>query len=98
MVEIIPSNVEIKTFQLKEKDYIWQIFGKFKQGVLNSITFKSKLGREQTFEDDNSPNAGESFNFSSKPNEIPSCFYGATITTPGETKICYIGFEFTDEG
>ncbi len=100
MIELIPNSLDLKTFQLKDKDYIWQISGVFKNGLLNSITFKSKLGREATFEDENSNNSGDSFNFVSKQNEIPSCFFGATLQTipmTDEVKICYIGFEFMSD-
>lgn len=45
MIETIPSSLEMQTLQLKEKDYIWQINGTFKQGILVSIHFKSKLGK-----------------------------------------------------
>lgn len=62
MVENIPQNLELKSFILKEKDYISRITGSFKQGVLNSIAFRSKLGSEISFEDDNSK-GGEPFNF-----------------------------------
>ena len=53
MVENIPQNLQLKSFILKEKDYVSRISGSFKQGVLNSITFHSKLGSEMSFEDDN---------------------------------------------
>lgn len=45
MIELIPNALELKSFQLKDKDYIWQISGSLKNGLLNSISFKSKLGR-----------------------------------------------------
>ena len=45
-MENIPQTLEIKPFTLKEKDYISQINGSFKEGILNSITLKSKLGME----------------------------------------------------
>jgi len=74
---------------------MYRISGSFKQGLLASITFRSKLGSEVTFEDENSKSGGEMFNFHREANDIPSCFYGATITTstyPQEIKICYLGF------
>ena len=51
MIENIPSHLELKAFSAPEKDYIWKIHGTFKQGVLSAITFKTKLGKEETFED-----------------------------------------------
>jgi hypothetical protein len=71
----------MSSFKLKDKDYLWQISGKFTHGLLSSITFRSKLGKEQVYEDSNSFEAGDPFAFSSKPNDIPSCFYGATLST-----------------
>ena len=69
----------MKAFNLAEKDYLWQITGKFTSGLLSSITLKSKLGKEAVFEDSNPQQMGEPFNFYSKPNDIPCCFYGAII-------------------
>jgi len=66
-------------FKLKEKDYLSRISGKFTHGLLSSITLCSKLGKEMTFEDSNSSEAGDGFTFFAKPNDIPSCFYGATL-------------------
>ena len=51
MIENIPANLELKPFKVQEKDYIWKISGNFKQGLLCSITFKTKLGKEETYED-----------------------------------------------
>jgi len=45
MVENIPQNLELKVFQLQHQDFLWKISGTFKQGILSSITFKSKLGK-----------------------------------------------------
>jgi hypothetical protein len=79
MAENIPQNLEINVFKLKEKDYVWHISGKFTNGLLSSLTLRSKLGKESIYEDGNSSEAGDSFSFSSKSNDIPSCLYGATI-------------------
>ena len=43
----------MRTFSLADKDYLSQITGKFNNGLLSSITFKSKLGKESAFEDNN---------------------------------------------
>ena len=50
-------------FKLQDKDYIWKINGAFKQGVLCAITLKTKLGKEETYEDENFRNSGDEFNF-----------------------------------
>ena len=84
--------MELKAFSAPEKDYIWKIHGTFKQGVLSAITFKTKLGKEETFEDENFRNSGDEFTFYPKSTETPACFYGATIQTSEEVKICYLGF------
>lgn len=79
MVESVPSNLEMSTFKLKDKDYISHISGKFSHGLLISLTLRSKLGKEITFEDESSTDQGDPFSFNSKPNDIPSCFFGATL-------------------
>lgn len=53
MTENIPQNLELSSFKLKDKDYLWHISGKFTHGLLSSLTLKSKLGKEETFEDKN---------------------------------------------
>ena len=63
MNENVPQNLDIKSFALKEKDYVSRISGSFKQGLRSSITFRSKLGSEATFEDENAKSNGEMFNF-----------------------------------
>jgi len=35
----------MKVFRLADKDYLSQITGKFNNGLLSSITFRSKLGK-----------------------------------------------------
>jgi hypothetical protein len=45
MIESIPGNLDMNVFKMKEKDYLWHISGGFKNGVLNSLTLKSKLGK-----------------------------------------------------
>lgn len=50
-----------------------------------------------TFQDENAQH-GEKFTFFSKPNDIPSCFYGATIKVrDNQIKICYLGCEFMSD-
>jgi hypothetical protein len=39
----------MSVFELKEKDYLWQISGKFTHGLLSSLTLRSKLGKEMVF-------------------------------------------------
>ena len=95
LVENVPQSLELNVFKVQDKDYIWKINGAFKQGILCAITFKSKLGKEESFEDENFRNSGDVFTFYPKTSEIPSCFYGATIQTQDEVKVCYLGFEFS---
>ena len=84
--------------RLKEKDYLFQISGRFTHGVLSAITLRSKLGQEATFEDPTAVAPSEGFSFFSQPDDIPSCFYGATITpTASEVRICYLGCEFMSD-
>jgi hypothetical protein len=45
MADSIPQTLEMQSFKLKEKDYLWHISGKFSHGILISLTLKSKLGQ-----------------------------------------------------
>lgn len=54
MTDSIPHNLEPSAWQLKDKDYLSQISGKFVHGMLASLTLKSKLGKEAVWEDSNS--------------------------------------------
>jgi hypothetical protein len=49
MVENIPQNLEMDVFKLQEKDYVWHISGKFTNGLLSSLTLRSKLGKESVY-------------------------------------------------
>ena len=53
MVSLIPNSLELTVFKMKDKDYISQIKGAFTHGLLNSIIFISKFGKEMEFKDEN---------------------------------------------
>ena len=51
-----------------------------------------------TFEDSKSTEAGDGFSFFAKPNDIPSCFYFATMRPrESDIRICYLGCEFVSD-
>lgn len=98
MAENPPSSLEPNLLRLKDKDYLFQISGKFSHGMLSGLTLRSKLGQEVTYEDPNGVGLSEGFAFFSKPDDIPSCFYGATISpSHNEVRICYLGCEFMSD-
>lgn len=68
MMSSIPNSYEINVFKMKDKDYLSQIKGVFSHGLLNSIVFVSKFGKEIELKDENEEEEGDQFNFLSKPN------------------------------
>lgn len=86
------QDLEDKIIEYKEGDYLAKITGRFDQGFLTNITFISKFGKKETF---HAGAPGEEFKFDPRPNEIPTCFFAASIKDGrGNLRLCHIGCEF----
>lgn len=63
--------------------------GKINEGIITTIIFISKFGKKEVF---NASGMGEDWKFDPRPNEIPTCMFGATVKDLSDKiKICYMG-------
>ncbi len=81
----------------KEGDYLYKIEGRFDNGYLMGLTLISKFGVKKIFVNDSST-GGDSFKFEPRPNELPSCLFGAIVKNEDDKiRICHIGCEFIED-
>jgi hypothetical protein len=64
--------------EFKEGDYLYKIEGIMEGGNLVSLTLVSKFGKKRRFSSD-SGTGGDPFQFEPRPNELPSCLFGAIV-------------------
>lgn len=69
--------------------------GKINEGIITTIIFISKFGKKEVF---NASGMGEDWKFDPRPNEIPTCMFGATVKDLSDKiKICYMGCQFVED-
>ncbi len=60
-------------------------------GYLMSLTLISKFGQKKSFVNQSST-SGDSFKFEPRPNQLPSCLFGAIVKNEDDQiRICHLG-------
>ena len=89
-----PENLTVHEWQMTEGDYLAKLKGQFIDNELIGITFQSRFNKKKTFRID-SPEEGHEFKFQPRPDEIPSCLFGAySKNSEDEYYMCHIGCQF----